>query len=126
MKLGETLGRLWFYRQKGALYLEMMRQWILPVMGASAASKYLGFSLTRSILFWVGLALLSETAAVLLGWLERRSGATRAHYDLAKQTDPYKVDALQHAKDTARELRVIRALLYLIHRRMDPPRPSQP
>lgn len=108
MKLGETIGRLWFFRQKGALYLEMLRQWILPIMGASAASKYLGFSLGHSIAFWLSVALISETAAVVLGWIEMRSGATRANYDLAKTTDPFKVDALTYAKRTADDARLIR------------------
>ena len=48
MKTGEALGRLWFYRGKGSLYLEAVRQWILPIMGATAATKYLGLPPTRS------------------------------------------------------------------------------
>ena len=115
MKVGETIGRVWFYRAKGMLYLEAVRQWILPVMGASAASKYLGFSLTQSIIFWVGLAVMSETAAVLIGWLERRSGATSANYELAKMTDPFKIEALKHARETAADMRAVRILVMALY-----------
>ena len=104
MKAGELIGRLWFYRGKGMLYIEAARQWVLPVMGGTAAAKYLGMPLKYAIPAWIGLALVAECTAVLLGWLERRSGATAANYDLSKMTDPYKLESLA-------ELRAIRKAL---------------
>ena len=104
MKLGELVGRLWFYRGKGMLYIEACRQWILPVMGGTAAAKYLGMPLKYAIPAWICVAVVAECTAVLLGWLERRSGATSANYDLAKLTDPYKAESLA-------ELRQIRETL---------------
>ena len=120
MKIGETLGRLWWYRGKGMLYLEAVRQWILPIMGASAASKYLGFSLTFSLALWISIAALAETAAVVIGWLERRSGATASNYGLAKDTDPFKVESLRLAAETAKEARAIRLLAAELCRRLPP------
>lgn len=95
MTWGQRLGRLWYYRGKGMLYLEAGRQWILPVMGASAASKYLGLSVTKSLAGWIAVAVVAEAVAVLLGWWERRSGATRANYGLATETDPFKTSSLE-------------------------------
>lgn len=95
MSWGERAGRVWFYRMKGAIYLEVGRQWILPIMGASAASKYLlGLSVATSLVTWFAVAAVAEVLAVCLGWLERRSGATSANYDLSKRTDPFKMELL--------------------------------
>jgi len=104
MKAGEFLGRLWFYRMKGMAYIEAARQWVLPVMGGTAAAKYLGMPLRYAIPAWIGLALVAECTAILLGWLERRSGATAANYGLSKVTDPYKTESLA-------ELRAIKETL---------------
>ena len=122
MRVGETLGRLWFYRGKGTLYLEAVRQWILPIMGASALSKYLGFSFKYSVLLWIGIALCAETAVVFLGWFERRSGATASNYGLARDTDPFKRESLRLAAETAKEARAIRVLAAELCRRLPPPR----
>ena len=116
MRLGETLGRVWFYRAKGALYVEVVRQWILPIMGATAATKYLGWQLRYAIPAWILFALCAEAAAVLIGWFERRSGATAANYDLAKQTDPWKVESLRLAGETAKEVRASRIALIALYR----------
>jgi len=118
MKFGETCGRLWFYRGKGMLYVEAVRQWILPIMGATAATKYLGWQLRYAIPAWILFAILAETTAVLIGWLERRSGATAANYDLAKVTDPFKVDSLRLAAETARETRQTRIALVALYQHL--------
>lgn len=123
MRVGEIVGRLWFYRGKGMLYVEAVRQWILPVMGATAATKYLGLPLRWSILAWLIFVILAEAVAVLLGWLERRSGATAANYDLARMTDPFKLDSLRLAAETAKEARAIRMLAVELCRRLPSPRP---
>ena len=122
MRIGEAIGRLWFYRGKGSLYLEAVRQWILPIMGATAATKYLGLPLRWSIAAWVIFAVVAEMLAILLGWLERRSGATAANYDLARSTDPFKVESLRLAAETAKEARAIRVLAAELCRRLPPPR----
>ena len=72
-----------------------MRQWILPALGGSAALKYLGVGATHAVLFMVGVAMVWEVAAVAIGWLEHRSGATRAHYQAAADTDPYRRESLE-------------------------------
>ena len=118
VRIGGALGRLWFYRGNGMLYVEAVRQWILPIMGASAASKYLGFSLKYSLLAWIGLAVAVELTAVCIGWLERRSGATAANYDLAKTTDPFKVESLRLATETATEARQGRIILLALYRHL--------
>ena len=101
---GELIGRIWFYRAKGMLYIEAARQWVIPIMGGTAAAKYLGMPLKWAIPAWICLAILAECTAVLLGWLERRSGATAANYGLAQVTDPYKTESIA-------ELRRIRETL---------------
>lgn len=97
------------------LYVEAVRQWILPVMGATAATKYLGLPLRWSIITWVAFALLAEAVAVLFGWLERRTGATRANYGLSRDTDPFKQESLELATRTAREVRALRVIAIAIH-----------
>ena len=94
MGLGGKLGRAWWCRNKGAAYLVAVRVWILPVMGASAASKYLGFSGARAIMLWIGVAVTSEILSVTLGWIERRIGATEANFAVSTVTDPYKARSL--------------------------------
>ena len=111
---GEVAGRIWFYRAKGSLYLEAVRQWILPVMGATAATKYFGLPLKLSFAARVAFALLAEVAALILGWLERRSGATAANYEVAKLTDPYKVESLALMREQVDVLR--RLLLHNLER----------
>ena len=123
MRVGEALGRVWFYRGKGSLYLEAVRQWILPIMGATAATKYLGLPLRWSIAAWILFAVVAEGLAIGLGWLERRSGATAANYELARSTDPFKVESLRLAAETAKEVRAIRVLAVELCRRLPPPRP---
>lgn len=126
MSFGERLGRLWFYRGKGMLYVEAVRQWILPLMGATAATKYLGWQLRYAIPAWIVFALVAETTAVVIGWLERRSGATAANYDLAKTTDPFKVESLRLAAETAKETRQTRIALVALYQllvKRPPPAP---
>ena len=91
---GEVAGQAWWARNKGDAYLSALRVWILPVMGASAASKYLGFSGRRAILLWIGVAVTSEVLSIALGWLERRIGATQANFAVSTETDPYKARSL--------------------------------
>lgn len=107
MRLGELLGRLWFYRAKGMLYIEAARQWVLPLMGGTAAAKYLGMPLRYAIPAWIGLAIVAECCAVLFGWLERRSGATRANYGLSRDTDPWKTESLALQAETVRLLKAL-------------------
>lgn len=95
MKLGQFIGRVAFYRGKGNVWLDAARPWILPIFGGGVALKYLGLSSRWAITTMIGVALASEVMAVLLGWLERRSGATAANYELAKVTDPYKLESLK-------------------------------
>ena len=107
-KLGEIIGRAWWCRGKGDAYLSALRVWILPVMGASAASKYLGFSGRRAILLWIGVAVTSEVLSITLGWLERRIGATQANFAVSTETDPYKARSLallEEIRDSIRNRR---------------------
>src|SRR3990167_5844155 len=94
MKAAKIVGRVGFYRGKGAVWLEVIRPWLLPVLGGGAALKYLGLSATWAIGAMVVFGLVMESAAVLIGWLEHRSGATEEHYRTAALVDPYKSGAL--------------------------------
>ena len=106
--LGSVAGRAWYLRMKGLAYIEAARNWITPVSIGAAATKYLGFSVEVSIAFWVGVALLGELLMVGLGWLERRTGATEANYELAATLDTYKRESLRLYTEILNELRRLR------------------
>lgn len=93
---GPRLGRAQYLRQKGMVYLEIVRPVIILALGGGAALKYLTGLPTRwVVIIMVALAVGSEILAVILGWLEHRSGATEAHFQLAADTDPYKRQSLE-------------------------------
>ena len=94
MTFGERLGRLQYLRGKGSVTLEILRPWVLPALGGGAALKYLGLSTPWALGVMVGLGVVMEAGAVVLGWIEYRSGATRAHYKLAGETDPFRSEQL--------------------------------
>jgi hypothetical protein len=94
VKAGKRLGALNYYRAKGAVWLELIRPWILPALGGGAALKYLGLSSSKALGFMVAIAVVTEGIAVLVGWLEYRSGATAEHYRMARDSDPYKYESL--------------------------------
>jgi hypothetical protein len=89
------VGMALYLKNKGDVWLSPLQRWVLPALGGSAALKYLGFGVTRAILMMTGVALVWECAAVLIGWLEHRSGATHFHYQAAAETDAYKKESLE-------------------------------
>lgn len=99
MSIGERLGKSLYLQNKGRVWLQPIREWVLPALGGSAALKYLGFSTTKAILLMTGVALAWEVTAIFIGWLEHKSGATRAHYEEAAKTDPYKSESLALLRD---------------------------
>jgi hypothetical protein len=99
MNLGPRLGLAVYYKNKGEVWLAPVRQWILPALGGSAALKYLGLRSSEAVALMVGVALVWEVAAVLIGWLEHRTGATRAHYQAAADTDPFRRESLELLRD---------------------------
>lgn len=105
MSRGDRLGRIWYWRGKGEVWIGVFRQWLLPVMGSAGVTHYLGVPAWAAVGAWIVVALLAETAAVVLGWFEHRSGATAANYRIAAETDPYKVEHLALEREILAALR---------------------
>lgn len=107
MRIAAWAGRISYWRGKGAVWLELIRPWVLPALGGGAALKYLGVPTGRAVAAMVAVAVVTEAAAILLGWLEHRSGATAEHYRQAAETDPYKADSLALTRELLAEVRCI-------------------
>ena len=94
-RLATAIGLGAYYRAKGAIWLDTVQPIVMLALGGGAALKYLTGLPTRWVIgIMVTLAVGREVGAVLLGWLEHRSGATEAHYQAAAQTDPYRRESL--------------------------------
>lgn len=93
-----------YWRNKGIVYIEMVRPWLLPILGGGAALKYLGLDPVTALLVMLAVGVASEALAVVLGWLEHRSGATEEHYRQAALTDPYKTESLRYQQQTVEAL----------------------
>ena len=106
--LAGIVGRAAYRRGKGAVWLEPVRAWILPALGGGAALKYLGLPADVALLLMVGVAIVWEGAAIGLGWLEHRMGATAEHYKAAASTDFFKSESLRLSGDILKELRALR------------------
>lgn len=92
---GDLLGRVAFYRSRGNGWLEALKPVALAALAGGSAVKYLtGWETRWAVGIMVAAAIFWQVAAVLLGWLERRTGATEAHYRAATQTDPYRSESL--------------------------------
>lgn len=105
-RLAIAIGRAAYWRGKGTVWLEAVRPIVLMALGGGAALKYLTGLPTRWVLgIMIVMALASEVAAVLLGWLEHRSGATEEHYRQAAETDPYKAQSLALLREIRDSLR---------------------
>lgn len=105
------VGRWWHWRMKGDQWMAVLRAWIMPVMTGAGVTKYLGVPTSLAIAAWLGLALASEIAAVLIGWWAHRSGVTEADYQLAVDRDPFRRESLEIGRATNERLdRVLAAL----------------
>ena len=94
MNWPEAIGKAGYVRHKGMIYLEPVRQWVLPALLGSASLKFLGVSPRWAVGIMLALGVVWEVAAFMLGWWEHRSGASRAHYQAAADTDPYRSSSL--------------------------------
>mgnify|MGYP001601230753 CR=1 FL=1 len=92
---GARAGRLWFDRMKGSRFTDVVRAWVMPVAAAAASGKFLGLQSRWAIAGAIAIAVIVEVAAVLLGRWQRLAGAIDAEYQLAKETDPFKVESLR-------------------------------
>lgn len=110
-RIGRLVGSYAYRRGKGQIWLEMLRAWILPALGGSAALKYLGVQGRWAIVAMVGIALTCEALALLIGWLEHRSGATEQHYREAAETDVFKRESLRLQAECLTETRRLREIL---------------
>lgn len=146
MNLARRAGRLTFFKNKGNPWIEMLRQWMLPVLGGGASLKYVFRDLEpwQAIAATVSIAVVSEIAAAFIGWAEYASGATEEHYRMATKSDPHRRDSLRLLEEQRillEELRglleeqkvLLEALLAEVRRRQvvmvrlpEPPRPPGP
>ena len=78
----------------------------MPVAAAAASGKFLGLQTRWAIVGAIAIAVIVEVAAVLLGRWQRLAGAIDAEYELAKVTDPYKVESLALLREIRDALRV--------------------
>ena len=101
--LGNALGRLLLWRTRGREYLELLRAWIVPVSGVAGVSKYLGIQSRWALVAGIGLPVLIEVASMVLGWLDVRSGAGRAHQAQLNTLDPWKSETLRLLRKIAGE-----------------------
>lgn len=105
MTWGTRAGRAWYWRMKGSRATDVVRAWALPVASVAIGGKFLGMQSRWAVLAAIGLAVVVELSAVLIGWWEHRSGATAAEYDLAKLTDSYKLESLALLREIRDALR---------------------
>lgn len=90
------IGRIGFFRGKGSVWIDILRQWMLPVLGGGASLKYVFRDLEpwQAIALTVSVAVISEVASTIIGWAEFTSGATEEHYRMALESDPHRRDSL--------------------------------
>ena len=93
--IGNALGRLLLWRTRGREYLDLLRAWVVPVMGTAGVSKYLGLQSRWAIVAGITIPIGMELLAMGLGWLDVRSGAGRAHQAQLNTLDPWKSETLR-------------------------------
>lgn len=105
MNLSGRLGKYQYLRGKSAFYIEAIRSWVMPGSAAGAFAKYLGFSSSFSLVVAVGVPLVVEALGFLLGRFLWERGGVQVEYQMALDTDPYKVRSLALLEDIREELR---------------------
>ena len=110
------IGRIGFYRGKGSVWIDMLRQWMLPVLGGGASLKYVFRDLEpwQAIALTISVAVLAEIASTIIGWVEFTSGATEEHYRMALESDPHRRDSLSLLEE---QRRLLADLLVEVRRR---------
>ena len=116
MGLAEALGRYQYLKGKSGPYVEAIRSWITPAAAAGAFAKYLGVPSRWSIIVAVGVPILIEAAGFLLGRFLYDHGGVETEYRMALERDPYKRDALKHARETATDMRAVRIAVIALYR----------
>lgn len=101
--IGNTLGRILLWRTRGREYLELLRAWVVPVMGTAGVSKYLGLQSRWAIVVGIAIPVGLEALAMVFGWLDVRSGAGRAHQAQLNTLDPYKDETIRLLRKIAGE-----------------------
>ena len=85
----ERVGRLLFFRERGRVYGEMFRGWIVPMSAASGAGKYLGLSTEWAIGIGLMLPVAFELTALLVGWFDWRKGVAESYTHTSASVNPY-------------------------------------
>ena len=93
--LAGIVGRAIYRHNKGSVYVQPLKGWLLTALGGSAALKYLGLDGGMAVGLMLAIAVVTEGLAVTFGWLEHRIGATAEHYKTAAETDIYKRESLE-------------------------------
>ena len=107
-RFADFIGRADFYRNKGDVWVEMLRRWLLIGMGASATGKFV-FNLSDhwNVAALIAIPILGEFMAVIVGWWLSRSGSVTSHYQLAHNLDPSRhlpVERLEEVRDLLRAI----------------------
>ena len=124
MSLAPALGRFNYYRGKGQQWVDLVRSWVTPAAAAGAFTKYLGFSGSWALAVAIVVPVLVECVGFFLGRFLYRAGGVRADYQLAADADPYKVEHLRIAGETAKDLRALRILVGAVYQALRrPPAP---
>jgi hypothetical protein len=114
------VGRAIYYRGKGAPWVEMFRPWITPVVVSGVGARYLGVSLWWALGLAIGIPVVIEIVAVLLGRAEHSSGATAEHYRIAAETDTYKRESLALLRDIRTGLARVETAVAALTSRIEP------
>ena len=109
VSVSPLLGRVYGYRNRGDQWTAVVRAWVMPVMTGAGVTKYLGVQTRWAVLAWVGLALLVEGCAILIGRWSYRSGATEADHQLLLDADPFRRLSVERATEIRDELRALNA-----------------
>ena len=129
MKFKTVIGRIGFFRGKGGPWLDMVNRWMLPVLGGGAATKYIFRDLEpwQAVALTATVAVVTELAQAVAGYIEVKTGATEEHYRLATETDPHRRESLRLLEE---QKALLEALLVEVRRRQvvmvrlpEPPRP---
>ena len=99
----ETVGRVLFFRERGRVYGEVFRGWIVPVSAASGVGKYLGLSVEWAVGLGLLIPVLFEGLTLIVGWFDWRKGVAESYTHTSASVNPYVTRQIELLEELVRQ-----------------------